>query len=117
MSAAATYDTPIKIERNNATQDPTFGTAVDNWQSITGDRYILAEVRDDLPSRQEGVQNGLEMARSRTRVRFPYRTDVGPEMRVTIYRGTGADVYQIIGGPAELGRQEATELFCEAYSS
>jgi hypothetical protein len=37
-------------------------------------------------------------------------------MRITV-RGATDRVLQIVGGPAELGRHEYTEIVCEAYSS
>ena len=56
------------------------------------------------------------MARNQTRVRLRYRSDIDSTMRVTVH-GDSDVVYQIVGGPAMIGRKELTELVLERYSS
>ena len=106
-------DRRIIIEKKVVTQDPDYGTEVVTWATLA---TVWANVQDVLPSRSEAVQRGLEIARNQTRIRFRYRSDVTSAMRITLLDGTGR-VLQIVGGPAELGRHEYTEVVCEAYSS
>ena len=106
-------DKRITIQQKVVTQDPDYGTGVINWVTLA---TPWANVQDVLPSRSESVQQGLETARNQTRIRFRYRNDVTSAMRITL-RGATDRVLQIIGGPAELGRHEYTEIVCEQYSS
>ena len=76
-----------------------------------------AEVQDLLPSRAENLAAGVLIAANRTRVRMRWRDDITSEMRITIFRDS-AIVYQIIGGPANVGeRKQKIEMLCEEYSA
>lgn len=115
---AAIYDTPIFLDAKIVTQDPTYGTEVVSWASITGTRPIFAEFQDVLPSRSESVKQGLAISTRQSRVRFPFFANIDSSMRVRTGRGNGAEVFQIVGGPALIGaRQEAVEIVVERYSS
>jgi SPP1 family predicted phage head-tail adaptor len=113
---AGSFDTPITIERKTITKDTTYGAAVESWVSITGTRRIWAEVRDVQPSRSEAVQQGLQVATNQTRIRMRYRSDIDSSMRITVHRATD-QLYQIVGGPAELGRRVGLEIVAEKYST
>ena len=106
-------DKRISIEKKVVTKDPDYGTEVIAWALLA---TPWANVQDVLPSRSESVQQGLETARNQVRIRFRYRSDVTSAMRITV-RGATDRVLQIVGGPAELGRHEYTEIVCEQYSS
>ena len=106
-------DRRISIEKKVVSKDPDYGTEVIAWALLAAP---WANVQDVLPSRSESVQQGLETARNQVRIRFRYRSDVTSAMRIII-RGATDRVLQIVGGPAELGRHEYTEIVCEAYSS
>ena len=109
-----TLDTRITIEYQvSGTPDPTYGTSTITWTPLA---VVWAEIQDVLPSRSESVVQGLAVARNQTRVRYRYRTDVNSAMRITI-RGPVDRVLQIIGGPAEVGGHEYSEVVCEQYSS
>ena len=116
MDRLGTYDTPITIEQKVVTYDPVYGTDVVTWSSLTSGSRIMAEVRDVLPSRSEAVAQNLEVAKNQVRIRMPYRSDVTAAMRITAHRVPDV-VYQIVGGPAMIGRREAMEMVCERYSS
>ena len=105
-------DRRVAIEYPVTTQDD-YGAPVQGWSLLA---VVYANVQDVMPSRAESVQQGLAIARNQTRVRFRYRSDVTSAMRITI-RGATDRVLAIIGGPAELGRHEYTEVMCEAYTS
>ena len=105
------------------TKDTTYGTELVNWiplvaqagSPVVAERF-WAEVMDLSPSRSESVRQGLAVARNQTRVRLRYRSDIDSTMRVTVH-GDSDVVYQIVGGPAMIGRKELTELVLERYSS
>jgi head-tail adaptor len=109
------YDTPISIGSVVVTQDPEYGSAISTWTSITGNLPIWCEWMDTPPSRSEGVRQGLQVAINQTRVRLHYRADINSSMQVTNLE-TGV-LYNIVGGPAMLGRHEQIELVLEKYSS
>jgi len=107
------FDRRITIEYPVSSTDPNYGTPITVWTLLA---TVWANVQDVLPSRSESVQQGLETARNQSRIRFRYRSDVTSAMRITVLGATDR-VLQIVGGPAELGRHEYTEIVCEQYSS
>lgn len=119
---AGQLDRRITIERKVVTQDASYGTEVVTWVPLvaTGSPAVAvplwAQVQDVLPSRSEAVLHGLVLARNQTRIRIRYRNDVDSLMRITVHYATDI-VYQIVGGPAIIGRNEWLEMMCEKYSS
>jgi head-tail adaptor len=112
---AGKLDRRITIERKVVTQDPTYGTELIAWTTVA-DR-VPAEIQDALPSRAESVVLGAGVARSQTRCRLRWRGDIDSSMRVTVHGDTDV-IYQIVGGPAEIGgRKDGLELVLERYSS
>lgn len=101
------------IERRVTEQDPIYGAPTDAWEEVC---KSWCNLQDELPSRSEALKNGLNIATGRTRLRMRYRADLDSSMRVTLYRPT-AQIYQIIGGPAELGAKDGIELLLERYSA
>lgn len=113
MLEAGKLDRQIDIEYPATGQDATYGTQTVTWTLLA---RVWAEVQDVLPSRAEATERGLTAAKNPTRVRFRYRSDVTSAMRIVVRDGSDR-VLQIVGGPAEIGRREGTEVLCEAYSS
>lgn len=113
----------VTIEKPAETKDATYGSALPDWEPLVmvegspeeAERF-WAMIRDALPSRQESVRQGLEQAKSQVVCRIRYRSDVTSAMRVTLHLDTNV-VYQIIGGPAEVGRKDWIEMVLERYSS
>jgi SPP1 family predicted phage head-tail adaptor len=105
-------DTRVRFERKVTTQDSTYGTEIVSWSPVC---VVWAEVLDVLPSRQqaEQVRQVVQVATLRSKVRIRYRTDIDATMRMLI----GQDVYQIVGGPAEIGRHEFCEILAEKTST
>lgn len=104
-----TLDKRCRIEQKSTTQDATYGTPVVTW-ALVG--VAWCNVQDELPSKSEAVKNGLAQSVQRARVRMRYRTDINSAMRIVINR-PAETIYQIVGGPAELGRKDGIELFVE----
>jgi head-tail adaptor len=118
---AGQLDRQILVEKKVVTQNPTYGTELVTWaplSTVNGQpEWYWAEVQDVLPSRSEAVAQGLALARNQTRIRLRWRDDITSDMRVTV-RGSTNVLYQIVGGPAEIGgRQDRIEIVCEKYSS
>lgn len=121
---APTMNRQISIEQKSVTQDADYGSDVVTWVPLVaaaGSPVIAerwwAEVQDVMPSRSEAVKNGLSNARNQTRIRMRYRNDIDSTMRVTVH-GDSDVVYQIIGGPVEIGGRKAyIEMVCERYST
>lgn len=117
-------DREVTIERQQTTQDATYGTDVVTWVALSylpGSPLVAerfpAEVQDVMPSRDEAVQQGLKIGRSQTRCRIRWRDDIDSSMRVTIHGDTDR-VYQIIGGPSEVfGRRQYLEMMLERTTS
>lgn len=99
-----------RIEQKTTTTDDDYGTEVITWALLA---VCWCESQDVLPSRSESVKNGLAVAANQTRIRLRYRTDIDSSMRLNIDGTT----YQIIAGPAELGKHQYIELMVEKYSS
>lgn len=118
---AGDLDRRVTVEYPVTTQDATYGTELITWSPLvaTGSPPVAvplwAQWQDVLPSRSESVTQGLAVARNQSRVRMRYRSDFTSAMRITRY-DTGI-VYQIVGGPATIGRNEWSEFMVERYSS
>lgn len=109
-------DRRITIQRPVDIDDPIYGPQPGGWENVERAVRIPAEVKDDLPSRSESVQNGLRMADRPGRVRIRYRRDLSSDMRIIVHNEVD-EIYQISGGPAEIGRREWTEFTIREYSS
>lgn len=124
MTRAGALSRQITVEQKQVTVDPTYGTELVTWVPLVAEAgsptvavRFWAEIQDALPSRSEAVTQGLAVARNQTRLRMRWRSDVTSAMRVTIHGDTDT-VYQIVGGPAEIGgRKSMLELVLEKYSS
>ncbi|APZ98065.1 phage head-tail adaptor protein [Sphingopyxis sp. QXT-31] len=113
-SLASRLKDRIRIERP-VTASGFKGAGSGSWETVQDD--VSAEIEDVLPSRDERLSSGLNIATRRARVRLRYRTDIKADMRfVDITDGTDGRIMQIIGGPAKLGR-EAVEFMVEDYST
>ena len=99
-----------RLESVTVTADPTYGTQVKTWTLVAA---VYGEMRDVAPSRSEAVRQGLTVARNQTRLRIRWRPGVTSAMR-WVCDGVN---YNIVGGPAELGRKEYLEMVIERYSS
>ena len=114
----------VTIERKMTTADAIYGNDVVTWVALSfepgspavAEKYWV-ELQDTMPSRDEAIRQGLALGRNQTRMRMRWRDDVDSSMRVTVHGDTDT-VYQIIGGPAEIGGRKAyLELVLEKYSS
>lgn len=102
-------DKRARIERKTVTQDPTYGTDVEVWVTFAS---VWCNLADSMPSRDEQIRNGLTMNKVRSRMRIRYRGDITSNMRVVLMR-PDEQVWQIIGGPAEIGVRDGIELMIE----
>lgn len=100
----------ITIEKPVAAQDSKFRAYKPTWKTLA---RVWAERLDMLPSRSEAVRNGLTQGRQQVRYRIRWRADVDSSMRIR----EGTKLYQIVAGPAEIGRHEYMELMAEAYTT
>ncbi len=113
MNAGAFVRT-ISIDYPVFEEDAGYGSRLVRWDRLT---TCQAEVQDVMPSRSESVRDGLQQARNQTRVRMRWRDDIDSTMRVVLHGG-GDVVYQIVGGPAEIGgRKNRLEMVIERYTS
>jgi head-tail adaptor len=122
-------DTPLVVERKATPADPeyvapdaTYGTESTVWVPLVRQRdnpsigvTFWANKQDALPSRSESVLQGAVTARNQTRFRMRWRDDIDSSMRIVTL--PGGEIYQIIGGPAVLGRRQFIELMCERIGS
>lgn len=115
LPTAGELDQPVRIEYNAPTNTGAHGTPVDKWEplvTLPGSPVVAAtlwaQILDDLPSRSEAVTQGLQVGRNQSRIRMRYRSDVTSAMRVV--HTIDGRIWNIIGGPAELGRKAFIEL-------
>lgn len=117
---AGQLDRRITIQKPGTIDDPEYGPQPGGWEDVYS--RIPAQVQDDLPSNGESVQGGIRMSDRPARVRTRYLKRITSDMRVIVHskdsaNGEGDVVYQISGGPAEIGRREWTEFTIRNYSS
>jgi head-tail adaptor len=106
----------ITIQRPVTVVDTEYGPQDGGWQDVVS--RLPAQVLDVLPSQAESNENGLRVADRPARVRIRYLRGLTSDMRVIVHREPDLDeVYEISGGPAEIGRREWTEITIKAYSS
>ncbi len=103
----------ISIEKKVVTQDPDYGTELVTWTPLA---TVWANIVDNLPSNSEAVKDGLAMAADTSVMIIRFRGDVDTSMRIIAYRPNRL-VYQIIAGPAEIGKRQYLEFGVSRYSS
>ena len=107
-------DRRVTIEYPVAGQDANSGRPVITWAVLA---VVWANVQDVMPSRSEGVKQGLIVSRNQIRIRYRWRDDVTSAMRMTV-AGSPNRVLQIVAGPAAIGgRNSFCEVMCESVSS
>jgi len=111
---AGQFDRRITLEKKSVVQDDDYGTKIVTWTPFAS--RIAAQVQDVLPSKSETEQQGIRIATRPARIRIRYRSGVTSDMRVVIH-GTTDRTLQIIGGPAEIGRREVTEIMAAEFST
>jgi len=107
---AGDLDTRITIEERIGVQDPLYGSYTYTWVTFAA---VWAQVQDVLPSRAEGIADGISISRRPARIRLRYLDGITTAMRIKI----GSRTLGIIAGPAELGRGEGVELVAEELST
>lgn len=105
-------DKRCRIETPSVSQDAVYGSPVTTWATFA---VVWCNVQDVLPSRDESLRNTTIATTTRTRLRMRYRGDIDTSMRIVMLRPTET-VYEIIGGPAEIGRRDGIELMIEKSS-
>ena len=109
-------DRRITILAPTVVDDPEYGPQPGEFAAIFRGERIPAQRQDELPSNSESVTNGLRMAYKPARLRIRYRPDITSDMRI-IMHDENDKLYEISGGPAEIGRREWTEVTIREYSS
>lgn len=119
MAAAGKYDRRVRFSYYGSTGDlDQAGQPIGGWATW---KEIWANVRDELPSRNESIVLNLPVARNLTRIRYRYQNlGITSDMRVEVLGAAGIEwIMQIIGGPAEVaeaGREREFEIMCETIS-
>lgn len=109
-------DRRITFRRQVVVDDEVYGPQpIDDWE-VFGPPRIPAQVWDNLPGQSESVQNGLRIANRPARVRIRYMRGITSDMQVVVHNEVD-EVFEISGGPAELGRREWIELTIRKYTS
>ena len=97
-----------RIEYKSVTQNSLYGTEQIEWKLLA---VIWCNTQDVLPSRAESIEGKVAIRKNQTRWRARYRDDIDSAMRIII----DSVVYQIISGPAVIGKNEFIELMLERY--
>ncbi len=108
-------DRTISFERPVKTTEAKFGTKLPvDWVRVVTCRARRQDVR---PSHSESVRLATTVARNQATFYCRWRGDITPDMRI-VEHGDADVIYQIIGGPAEVGdRKTELEILCERYTS
>ena len=96
-------DRRVEIQSKSSTQDSTYGSNKTSW--ITSST-VWSNIQDQMPSKNESVvASGKEVAKTLTRVRLRYAA--GKDVVTTDRFKYGDRVFNIVGGPAEIGGRMA----------
>ncbi len=108
-------DTRCRVEGIVSSRDANYGSQVKTW-ALVG--VYWCNVQDVLPSKSTEVtkDNSLRVNVKSTRLRMRYRTNIDASMRIIIERPDPV-IYQIVGGPAELGKRDGIELLLHEMTS
>lgn len=106
-------NTRCQIEQPVASLDVTYGSSTVEWE-LFATRWC--NLQDVMPSRGEGVKEGLAVSVKRARWRLRYCTDITSKMRVIFHRPT-REIYQIVSPPAILGDKDGIEMMIERVST
>lgn len=93
-----------------------YGPQPGEYAPIFRGERIPARRVDDLPSNSESIAEGLRLAHRPAKLHIRYRPDITSDMRI-IMHDESDKVYEISGGPAEIGRREWIELTIREYST
>lgn len=110
---AGQLDRRVTIERPQAI-DGDYGPQPGGWAVLAS--RVPAQVQDALPSKSETVEHGMQVATRPARLRMRYLRGITSDMRIILHGDTD-EIFQIVGGPAELGRREWLEMTIEQYST
>jgi len=117
------FDRQITVEKKSVVKDDTYGSQTVTWVPLVyepGSPQVAmrfwANVQDSIPSKDESVQQHLAIAKQQTRLRMRYRDDIDSSMRIIVH-GNGDTIYNIVGGPAMIGRKELIEMMLEKFST
>jgi len=113
MDAGKKYSR-ITIERPSTVAAGDYGQEPGPWVVVAS--RIAAEFLDSLPSKSESTANGIRIASQPARVRIGYRAGITSDMRI-VRHGVTDRTYQIVAGPAEIGRKAGIEIMVELYST
>ena len=112
---AGQLDSRVTIERpTSADAGDGYGPQPHGWVPFAV--RVPVQVQDSLPSKSEAVQEGLAVATRRARLRMRYLRGITSDMRITLH-GDIDEFFQIVGGPAKIGRREWLEMTIEQYST
>lgn len=102
----------LLIER--PVRDTSFeGAGSGTWARVG---EVWASVVDVLPSRGERLSEGLNIATRPARVRMRHRSDITPDMRLSLLNaGQPIRVMQIVAGPAAVEETHEIEFMVEEY--
>lgn len=109
-------DRRITILGPTEVEDPVYGPQPGPYAPIARGERVPAQRQDELPSNSESVTNGLRQAYRPARLRIRYRPDITSDMRIVMH-DENDKVYEISGGPAEIGRREWIEVTIREYST
>lgn len=114
---AGQLDSRVSFLAAALVEDDVYGPQPGEFEPVLTPR-IPAQVWDNLPGQDESVQGGAHVADRPARVRMRYLDGRGvtSDMRMVLHDETDR-LYEITGGPAELGRREWIELTVKAFSS
>jgi head-tail adaptor len=110
---AGALDRRITIQKYTSVNDPVYGPQPSDWVNVVA--RVPAQVWDDLPSQSERVKGGQRVAERPARVRMRYMRGLTSDMRIIVHNEED-ELFEITGGPAEIGRREWTEFTIRAYS-
>lgn len=122
---AGMLDREITVMKKTTAVDADYGTETVTWvplvalpgSPVVGERF-RANVQDVMPSRSEGVAQGLVVGRLQTRVRMRWRDDVDSSMRILLHVDGADEVFDIVAGPSAIdGRKSMIEFMVERFSS
>lgn len=105
-------DRYVRVEKKQVSNNVDYGTEIVTWVEHV---LAFARVMDVTTRMQEETEVDLRQLKRPCRVTMRYDNTITADMRLVMLDDDNR-ILQIVSSPAELGRRDGLDFFCEEFS-